>query len=88
MGLWSHLEYDLLRTERRLEYIFVGLFMSYDQSVFSLKGRLLRSFLILPAFLFTFIKNKRKAALNWDDFMTYREADVVHLKAHVCSRNW
>ena len=72
--MWSHLEYDLLRTERRWEYIFVGLFMSYDQSVFSLKARVLRSFLILPAFLFTLFKNKRRAALNWDDFMTYRRS--------------
>ena len=72
--MWSHLQYDFLYTESMVNYILVALCFSYNNSDFSIRSRLLRSLLVLPALISVAFKEKRNISMTWGEFMSYRES--------------
>ena len=72
--MWSHLEYDLVYGSPTLNYVFVALLFSFNNPDFTLKTRMVRMVLILPAFLRSLFLKKRYVAMGWDQFLDYRQS--------------
>lgn len=72
--MWSHLQYDFLYTESKVNYLLVALCFSYNNSDFSIRSRLLRALLVLPALMSVALKEKPDISMTWGEFISYRES--------------
>lgn len=72
--MWSHLQYDFLYTESKVNYILIALCFTYNNSDFSIRSRLLRTLLVLPALISVAFKEKRNILMTWEEFISYRES--------------
>jgi FkbM family methyltransferase len=72
--MWSHLQYDFLYTESKINYLLVALFFSYNNKDFTYRSRLLRSSLALPALFSIVFKDKPDIFMTWSQFMLFRES--------------
>jgi FkbM family methyltransferase len=70
---WSHLQYDLLSTFALRSYVLDALLFSYKEPAFTVRFRILRSALVLPALAFTTFKENLRFELTWEEFQDYRD---------------
>lgn len=72
--MWSHIQYDLMYCEQKLNYIITALFFSYNNSDFTAKTRMLRALMIMPAWVRSLFAEKRSISMSWENFLAYRES--------------